>query len=117
MWDGANDVVWNYENNYNWYSLNVAQFPNFAQHFDSVAPPEIQGYSPPFLGSFKDPAGLMLWSGFVARTAPDWSLLIRPPANLTRSLGCASRCCEPVVSLTSRSPLLYAARHFRLISS
>ena len=23
MWDGANDVVWNYENNDNWYSLSV----------------------------------------------------------------------------------------------
>ncbi len=45
----------------------------------------MQGYSPPFLGSFKDPAGLMLWSGFVARTAPGWSLLVRPPANLTHS--------------------------------
>ena len=33
------------------------------------------------------PAGLMLWSGFVARTAPGWSLLVRQPANLTRSLG------------------------------
>jgi hypothetical protein len=29
----------------------------------------------------------MLWSGFVARTAPGWSLLVRQPANLTRSLG------------------------------
>ena len=29
----------------------------------------------------------MLWSGFVARTAPGWSLLVRPPANLTHSLG------------------------------
>ena len=29
----------------------------------------------------------MLWSGFVARTAPGWGLLVRPPANLTRSLG------------------------------
>ena len=47
----------------------------------------MQGYSPPFLGSFKDPAGLMLWSGFVARTAPGWSLLVRPPANLTHSQG------------------------------
>jgi hypothetical protein len=45
----------------------------------------VRGYSPPFLGSFKDPAGLMLWSGFVARTAPGWSLLVRPPANLTHS--------------------------------
>jgi hypothetical protein len=87
MWDGANDVVWNYEDNDNWYSLDAAQFPNFASHFDTVAPSEVQGYSPPFLGAFKDPAGLMLWSGFVARTAPGWSLLIRPPANLTHSQG------------------------------
>ena len=85
MWDGANDVIWSYEGETIGISLNAVQFPNFAAHFDSVAPPEVQGYSPPFLGSFKDPAGLMLWSGFVARTAPGWSLLVRPPANLTRS--------------------------------
>src|SRR5882762_510862 len=85
MWDGGTDVVWSYDGADGWFSLNAAQFPNFAAHFDSVAPPESQGYSPPFLGSFKDPAGLMLWSGFVARTAPGWSLLVRPPANLTHS--------------------------------
>jgi hypothetical protein len=85
MWDGANDVVWSYENDDNWYSLNAAQYPNFASYFDGIAPPDVQGYAPPFLGAFKDPAGLMLWSGFVARTAPGWSLLVRQPANLTRS--------------------------------
>lgn len=85
MWDGKTDVIWSYEGEDEWFSLNAAQFPNFAPHFDSVAPPEVQGYCPPFLGSFKDPAGLMLWSGFVARTAPGWSLLVRPPANLIHS--------------------------------
>lgn len=87
MWDGANDVIWSYEGEEGWFSLNAAQFPNFAQRFDEIAPPDIRGFSPPFLGAFKDPAGLMLWSGFVARTAPGWSLLVRPPANLTHSLG------------------------------
>ena len=51
MWDGANDVFWNYENNDNWYPLESAQFPNFEPHFDSVAPAEAKGYAPPFLGS------------------------------------------------------------------
>lgn len=86
MWDGANDVIWSYQGD-DWYSLDAVQFPNFAAHFDSVAPPDVQGYAPPFLGCFKDPAGLMVWSGFVARTAPGWSLLVRPPANLTHSQG------------------------------
>jgi hypothetical protein len=85
MWDGANDVIWSYGDEEGWFSLNTAQFPNFAAHFDSVAPDQLKGHSPPFLGAFKDPAGLMLWSGFVARTPPGWGLLIRPPANLTHS--------------------------------
>jgi len=29
--------------------------------------------------------GIQLWSGLAARTAPGWSLLVRPPANLARS--------------------------------
>ena len=61
MWDGANDVVWNNEGDGRLVSRSRrAQFPNFAKHFDSVAPPTSKGYSPPFLGAFKDPAGLML---------------------------------------------------------
>ena len=30
---------------------------------------------------------IQLWTGLVARTAPGWSLLIRPPVNLPRSGG------------------------------
>lgn len=87
MWDGGTDVVWSYDGADGWYSLTAAQFPDFAAHFDGIAPPALQGYSPPFLGAFKDPAGINLWSGFAARTAPGWGLLVRPPANLARSQG------------------------------
>jgi hypothetical protein len=85
MWDGANDVFWTYGDEDAWFPLSTAQFPGFAKQFDRVAPKDVQGYSPPFLGAFKDPTGIQLWSGFVARTAPGWGLLIRPPVNLVRS--------------------------------
>lgn len=85
MWDGANDVFWTYGEHEEWFPLTTAQFPGFAKQFDKAAPKDVRGYSPPFLGAFKDPAGIQLWSGFVARTAPGWGLLIRPPVNLTRS--------------------------------
>jgi hypothetical protein len=87
MWDGGTDVVWSFDGADGWFSLTSAQYPDFAKYFDGIAPAELQGYSPPFLGVFKDPAGFNLWSGFAARTAPGWSLLVRPPANLARSQG------------------------------
>jgi len=87
MWDGANDVVWSYGGSDDWYALSAAQAPGFASYFDGIAPDGVRGYAPPFLGAFKDPTGLMLWSGFVARTPPGWGLLIRPPANLVHSQG------------------------------
>ena len=87
MWDGGTDVVWTYQGADGWYPLKTAQFPGFAQQFDEAAPDEIKGFSPPFLAAFKEPGILQIWSGFVARTAPGWSLLIRPPANLARSQG------------------------------
>jgi Family of unknown function (DUF6065) len=87
MWDGSTDVLWTYEGADGWYPLKTAQFPDFASHFDSLAPPELKGFAPPFLASFKEPGILQIWSGMIARTAPSWSLLIRPPANLARSQG------------------------------
>lgn len=47
----------------------------------------MRGFSPPFLSAFKEPGVVQIWSGLIARTAPDWSLLVRPPANLARSQG------------------------------
>jgi hypothetical protein len=87
IWDGGSDIIWTYQGADSWFPLKVAQFPNFSDHFDRVAPAELKGFSPPFLAAFKEPGVVQIWSGLIARTAPDWSLLVRAPANLARSQG------------------------------
>jgi hypothetical protein len=87
IWDGGSDIIWTYQGAESWYPLKRAQFPSFAEHFDRIAPPELRGFSPPFLATLKEPGVVQIWSGLIARTAPDWSLLVRAPANLARSQG------------------------------
>jgi hypothetical protein len=84
IWDGA-EMSWTYDNGETWLPLKAAQFPDFAAAFDAVAPDDIKTFSPPFLGAMFEPGLVQIWSGLVARTAPDWSLLLRPCANLPRS--------------------------------
>jgi Family of unknown function (DUF6065) len=86
IWDGSN-VIWTYEGADSWYPLKTAQFPGFAERFDRVAPQDIQGFSPPFLAAFIEPGIVQIWSGLIARTAPGWNLLVRPPANFVRHPG------------------------------
>jgi Family of unknown function (DUF6065) len=86
MWDGGIDITWTYEGAEDWYPLKTAQFPDFAAQFDETAPEEIKGFSPPFVAALQEPGIVQIWSGLVARTAPGWSLLVRGPANLPRSL-------------------------------
>ncbi len=86
MWDGS-EVIWTYKGADDWYPLKAAQFPDFAEHFDSLAPPDVQGFSPQFLASLIEPGLVQIWSGLVARTAPGWSLLVRSPANFVRNPG------------------------------
>jgi hypothetical protein len=86
QWDG-HDVMWTYEGIGEWLPLRAAQFPGFRDHFDAAAPPEIREYSPPFLAALQEPGLIQMWTGLVARAAPGWSLLIRPPANLPRAGG------------------------------
>jgi len=79
------------------FRSSARQFPKFADYFNETAPAEFNGYSPPFLGCSTDtePGLIQIWTGFIARTAPDWGLLIRPPANLPRPLG--YECYEGIV--------------------
>lgn len=84
QWDG-NDMIWTWQGQDRWYPLKVAQFPDFRAAFDSVAPAEIQEYSPPFLAALQEPGLLQLWTGIVLRTRPGWSSLVRAPANIPRS--------------------------------
>jgi hypothetical protein len=86
IWDGA-EVRWTFDGADGWYPLKVAQFPDFQAHFDALAPPGMRGFAPTFLGAPVEPGIVQVWTGYFAQTAPDWSLLVRPVANLPRRQG------------------------------
>jgi hypothetical protein len=89
IWDG-NEIYWYFEGAADWMPLTSSvQFPNFSQAFDQAAPLPLQGCAPPFLTVLPEPGVVQIWTGLMARTAPDWSLLIRPPANLAMPGGYA----------------------------
>jgi hypothetical protein len=82
MWDG-HDIFWQCTGWEDWLPLMPsAQFPNLSARFDTAAPASLAGCSPPFLTALPEPGTLQIWTGLMARTAADWSLLIRAPANL-----------------------------------
>jgi hypothetical protein len=87
MWDGGSEIFWTYKGQDAWFPLKKVQFPGFAEYYDKVAPAELRSFSPSFLAAFKEPGVVQIWSGLIARTAPEWSLLVRAPANLARSQG------------------------------
>jgi hypothetical protein len=82
LWDG-HDIFWQCTAWEDWHPLMPsAQFPDFSARFDRLAPDSLTGCSPPFLSALPEPGSLQIWTGLIARTAADWSLLIRAPANL-----------------------------------
>ncbi|WP_135466216.1 DUF6065 family protein [Crenalkalicoccus roseus] len=83
LWDGT-QIWWTCEGLTDWLPLGAAQFPHFAARFDAAAPERVKGWSPPFLTALQEPGMVQLWTGLAARTAPGWSLLVRPLANLPR---------------------------------
>jgi hypothetical protein len=86
LWDG-NSVLWTYDEAEHWYPLGSAQLPGFSDYFDKHAPRDVKSFALPFLNAFVEGDIVQIWTGLMARTAPDWSLLIRPVANLPRSRG------------------------------
>jgi hypothetical protein len=84
-WDGAH-IIWTYRGAKAWYPLTSAQFPGYQAVFDRAAPKRLRGFSPPFLTAVPDPGVVQVWTGFFIESAEDWSVLVRPPANLPRSL-------------------------------
>jgi hypothetical protein len=82
LWDG-HDIFWQCTGGADWLPLmSAAQFPDFAGRFDAAAPAYLAGCSPPFLTALPEPGTLQIWTGLMARTTANWSLLIRAPANL-----------------------------------
>lgn len=84
QWDGT-DVIWTHDDTDTWFPLTSEHFPNFPEYFDRQAPDDIKGFSPPFLTRSFFPGVVQIWSGLFVKTAPGWSLLVRPPVNLPRS--------------------------------
>jgi hypothetical protein len=78
---------WTYSGAKGWYPLTSAQFPGFQAVFDRAAPKRLRGFAPPFLSTAAEPGLIQLWTGLFVESTEDWSILIRPPANLPRNQG------------------------------
>jgi hypothetical protein len=85
QWDGS-QILWTYRGAKAWYPLTSAQFPDFQTVFDREAPKPLRGFAPPFLTAVPEPGIVQLWTGLFIESAENWSILVRPPANLPRSL-------------------------------
>ncbi|HEU4645439.1 MAG TPA: hypothetical protein VFS80_07730 [Burkholderiales bacterium] len=85
QWDGS-QVIWTYRGAKAWYPLTSAQFPGYQTIFDRVAPSRLRGFSPPFLTAVTEPGVIQVWTGLMIESAENWSVLVRPPANLPRNL-------------------------------
>ena len=85
QWDGS-QIIWTYRGAKAWYPLSSAQFPGYQAVFDRAAPKRLRGFAPPFLTAVPEPGIVQLWTGLMIGSAEDWSILVRPPANLPRSL-------------------------------
>ncbi len=86
LWDGE-QVFWSYGEDDSWMPLSgtdsgAVQFPDYAETFNSQAPSELRGYSPPFLTAMPELGGVQIWTGLLAKTRPGWSLSVRLPVNL-----------------------------------
>ena len=86
QWDGS-QVIWTYRGAKAWYPLTSAQFPGYRAVFDNVAPRRLRGCAPPFLTAVSGMGIIQVWTGLMIESAENWSVLVRPPANLARNLG------------------------------
>jgi hypothetical protein len=84
VWDGT-EVAWTYAGADDWFPVRGAQYPEFLENFEKVAPDGLRGLAPPFLVQGKMPGRVQIWSGYLARTAPGWALLSRGVANIPKT--------------------------------
>jgi hypothetical protein len=68
-----------------WELLSFAYLPGLIELWDEHCPAEFQGFVPPHLRALPARGVVQVWSGWLIGTAPGWSTLIRPIANVTRS--------------------------------
>lgn len=85
-WDGS-EIFWRSQEAPEFRPLRSVHYPGFAEAFDAAAPEAVRGYAPAFLSASIQTGTVQVWPGSLARTAPGWSLLVRPVANLPRPSG------------------------------
>ncbi len=86
LWDGC-EVSWRLPGMDDFLPLRSIHYPGFPEVFDRVAPEDARGYAQPFLAASVQVGTVQVWPGSIAQTAPGWSLLVRPVANLPRPSG------------------------------
>jgi hypothetical protein len=86
VFDGAEAII-SLDDGDNWHPLTSLHYPDFAARFDEHAPGEARGFAPPFIAMTEDPGIVQIWSGYIVKTAPSYSLLVRAPANILASQG------------------------------
>lgn len=84
MWDGT-CLLWRWSEQPEWAPLQSVHLPEYREYFDSVAPPDIKTFSPPFISALREPGIAQIWSGIVARTRPGTSIWLRAPVNVPRT--------------------------------
>lgn len=89
MWDG-DDVFWSHAGQPDWRLVDIEPAPGLDEAFDRAAPGDLAGTAPPLLTRMPEPGHVQIWTGLIAQTAPEWSLLIRPVANMPQSGGLVS---------------------------
>lgn len=80
IWDGT-EIFWTHDAASGWMPLGTTGFPGYADVFDRAVPQDLAGCAPPFLTALPEPGVVQIWTGLFARTAPGWSLLLRPIVN------------------------------------
>ena len=84
MWDG-HAFGWRPVPETHWHPVGDVFLSNFVAEFERRSSPEQLHLSQiPFLARGPEPGILQLWGGLLARTLPDWSILVRPLANYPR---------------------------------
>lgn len=86
LWDGC-EVSWRLPGMDTFLPLRSIHYPGFPEMFDRAAPEEARGFAQPFLAASVQAGTVQVWPGSIVQTAPGWSLLVRPVANLPRPSG------------------------------
>jgi Family of unknown function (DUF6065) len=84
MWDG-HAMSWRPQPERDWHAVGDVILSSYRDDFERRLSSENRHLSQiPFLGRGPEPGILQVWGGLLARTHPDWSLLVRPLANYPR---------------------------------